>query len=326
MAHLRIGILGRTQEAALHAKAWEDANVDVVRFDGASAPGTGYFRELSTVLAGRQVQAVSLCVPAAARRALAVDCLEHGIHVLAELPLAGDPDAAQALLDAARVIKTGSRTLMVPATPFRFLPDVELVRGILGGGGLGDIKSFRLTLSTPCARTGKEAASQQPPTGAGILFEVGSHAFDLTRHLFGRPVMIRAMRGDAAAAGLAPVKLRLSYPGNAIGDVTLAPALTAVSAPFLVVEGSEGTIEVGWHASTCRMKGQMSSVIGSGNQWAPAYRRMAGLFAATLRRGGGPWISLAECYRVLESVRLAQESLVTGRAVDLPVLYQGAAA
>ncbi len=324
MAHLRIGILGRTQEAALHTKAWEDAGVDLARFDR-SAPGTGYFRELSAVLAGKRVSAVSLCVPPPARRALAVDCLENGIHVLAELPLAGDIDAAQALLDAARVVKADTRTLLVPATPYRFLPDVELLRGILGGGGLGDIRSFRLTLTPPWTRAGSEA-QYQPLTGAGLLFDMGSHGFDLVRYLFGRPSMMRATRNAGGEiTGMASVRVRMSY-NDMAGEVVLASRVTEASQPFLTVEGSEGTIEIGWNSSSCRMKGHKPAAVGTGNPWTTAYARMTGLFASTIRRGGGPWITLADCYRVLECVRMAQESLMTGRAVEMAPLYRGASA
>ncbi|MEZ5403097.1 MAG: Gfo/Idh/MocA family oxidoreductase [Bryobacteraceae bacterium] len=325
MAHLRIGILGRSEEAALHARAWEEANVDVVRFDG-NARGTGYFRELSTVLAGKRVSAVSLCVPPPARRALAIDCLENGIHVLSEMPLAGDPDAAQALLDAARVAKIDTRTLLVPATPYRFLPDVELLRGILGGGGLGEIRNFRLTLSSLATRAGNESM-HQPLTGAGHLFDAGSHAFDLVRYLFGRPLLVRATRsGGEGLAAAATIRIRMSYPGDAVGDIVLAPHSIASAQPLLTLEGSEGAIEIGWQRSWCAMGGNKRTAIGSGNSWSAAYRRMTSLFGSTIRRGGGSWITLADSYRILELVRMAQESLASGRATELPSLYQGATA
>jgi predicted dehydrogenase len=298
----------------MHREAWEGANAELITLDGAGA-AAGYYGELSRVLTSRNAHAVSLCVPPATRRALAIDCLANRIHVLCELPLGGDLDSAEDLVSTAERFEREPGVLLMPATPLRFLPDVQFGRGIAGGGGLGDLKWFQLTLSPFIAPTGKES-QHRSLSGAGLLFDLGSHAFDLVHHLFGRPSSVRSVRVNAPP-GLGPaqaVQVRCSFASGLNGEVLLSTATGTER--LLTLEGSEGVVEVGWTRSMSRLKGAGVTPFGSGNSLAAAYRQMIGVFQEIVAGRMSPWVTMGECRQILGMMRTAQRSLETGRTMD----------
>ena len=92
-------------------------DLDPVRHEGALRAGaervTGSLEE---VLADPEVDAVVVATPEAAHRAIAVQALEAGKHVVVEKPLATERDDALAMIEAAE--RTGA--LLLPAFLLRF--------------------------------------------------------------------------------------------------------------------------------------------------------------------------------------------------------------
>ncbi|MFN7922831.1 MAG: Gfo/Idh/MocA family oxidoreductase [Bryobacteraceae bacterium] len=310
---MRIGIVGAGSEAEQHVQAWRSvAAVTIVRAT------SSYSQELRSMLDGEPLSAVSLCSPSPTRRLLAADCLEAGLPVLSELPLSGDVDSARTLLESASR-KPNAR--LVPANRFRFSSDMQMARGIIGGGSLGDMQSFRMNLTPPFAVG--ERTGYQPLSGPGILFDLGWQAVDLASYMFGIPHTIEAARvrpGTPTASDA--VALRLEYAGGLTGEVRLCPSQFHAEPNLLLATGSDGRIEVGWNQSFFRPQQGEVSRLGDGFSFPEAYNRMMSLFTGVVQGFIPPWTTIAECREILGVIVAAQVALATDRPVPVVPTYR----
>src|SRR2546421_180569 len=69
-----------------------------------------------------------------AHRAVEVPCLEAGLHVLSEKPLAATPSDARAIVDAARK----HRRVLAVMYQYRQRPAVRKAKALLDSGAVGD--------------------------------------------------------------------------------------------------------------------------------------------------------------------------------------------
>jgi predicted dehydrogenase len=110
MNPLRVGVIGVGHVGQHHARLYGSlpgaALVGVVDADPRRAKevaervGTAVYDEVGVLL--RQVEAVSIAVPTSAHYAIARQCLEAGVHVLVEKPIAATPAEARELVALAR--------------------------------------------------------------------------------------------------------------------------------------------------------------------------------------------------------------------------------
>lgn len=315
MAHLRIGILGQHGDAALHRDAWfaaAEANLVAGVHNGTDR--NGHARDLETMVSAGPVSGVSLFTPTPSRRAMAMDCLSRGISVLTELPMAGDVESSLSLFAAARK----SKAHLLAANKFRFAPALQLARGILGGGALGDVSSFDISLSQP-ANPGRDAL--MPMTASGLVFESGWAALDLIHNFFGPPDSIQAVRAARSSVLLMPepVQLTVSFRGGMQGRIHLhANRSGDRSASVFSAAGTDGSIEIGWTGSYFRAGFGNPARIGDGVDARDAVRQMVMSFCCVLEGDAQPWSSIEESESVVRWIAAAQESLETGRPAEAP--------
>ena len=127
---------------------------------------------------------VSLCVPNALHRPLAVDCLKAGKHVLSEKPLATNAREGKKMVDAAR---QAGLTLMIDFNN-RFRPEARLLKEYIEAGELGDIYFAR------CGWVRRNGIpgwggwfTTKEMAGGGPLIDLAVHMLDLTMWLMGNP-------------------------------------------------------------------------------------------------------------------------------------------
>lgn len=313
MTNLRIGVVGAGSEAEFHIHAWR--SVAVVSIARALS---SYSQELRAMLDGEPLSAVSLCSPSPTRRLLAADCLEAGVPVLSELPLTGDVDSARTLLETASRRATA---VLVPANRFRFSSDVQMARGIIGGGSLGDLRTFRMNLAAPFSMG--ERTGYQPLSGPGILFDLGWQSLDLAAYLFGVPKTVEAMRIRGGGPNTSDaVALRLDYGGELRGEVRLCPSQFHAEPHLVVASGTDGRIEIGWNQSYFRPESGEASRIGDGFDFQEAYNRMMSLFNGVIQGFIPPWTTIAECREVLSVIVAGQVALATDRPVPVAPAFR----
>jgi len=160
------------------------------------------FTDLGTALEATDAEFALVVVPPAAHREVAERCLEAGLPVLVEKPLAGTRADCEALVEAAA--RTG-RELAV-SQQYRYRPVVETARRVLASGRLGAIGQARVEFWHHHDFRGTFREGMEHP----LLLDMAIHHFDLIRHVCGlEPVSVSAhtwnppwsqFDGDASAA------------------------------------------------------------------------------------------------------------------------------
>lgn len=218
-APLRVGVLGcsaiawRRTIPALHACP-ETTVVAVASRDGAkaerfaaefSADATDY----AGLLARPDVDAVYLPLPPALHERWGVAVLTAGKHLLVEKPLAADPAAARALVQAA------ADAGLVLRENFMFLhhPQHARVRDLVTGGRIGEPRALRAAFGIPPLPD--TDIRYDPALGGGALLDVGVYPLRLAQHLLGDDLRVTGavLHQDARGVDVGGAALLVSAAG-----------------------------------------------------------------------------------------------------------------
>ncbi|WP_170065468.1 Gfo/Idh/MocA family protein [Abditibacterium utsteinense] len=171
------------------------------------------FSDYRALLDANCVDAVSLCVPNFLHATVALACLENGLHVLCEKPLAINAIEAQQIADAA----TKNERVCMVGQVLRFRDDVLALKAEIESGAVGEIYYARaMARRTQGIPKWGGWFTQQKLAGGGPLIDTGVHILDLAWWLSGCPRPISASGTSYAKFG--PRKLGLGAGGAAIED------------------------------------------------------------------------------------------------------------
>jgi predicted dehydrogenase len=170
-------------------------------------PAARAYADYTRLLRDGDVDAVIVATPTSTHREVVQRCLEAGVHVLVEKPLAATVADAEAL--ASLEEQTG-RTLMVGHT-FLFNPAVLAIKGYIDQGLLGDIRYLYFQ------RTGLGPIRQD----VNALWDLAPHDFSMLRFWLGEDPIDLVARGQSY---LKPgtedvVFVTLSYPHQVLASV-----------------------------------------------------------------------------------------------------------
>jgi predicted dehydrogenase len=210
------------------------------------------------MIAGEQLDLVSIVTPDDAHVPDAVAAIGAGLHVLCEKPLAVTVEEARELAELAA--RAGVRTKM--GFTMRYAPAVRALKAIVASGELGELhllEAFQQNGQFLDPGKAFHWKMDLVRTGGGAIVEYGIHTLDLARWLMGEAVSVAAIsrtlvpsRPDTAG-GTRPVKVDdstgwlMAFAGGAIG-VCHAGWATAGRGPGLElrVYGAQG-------AAICRL-------------------------------------------------------------------------
>jgi predicted dehydrogenase len=178
-----VGGFGAVWLRALAGEAVLDALVDrdPAALEAAAAttgvPLERCFTDLDAALAANGAEMALVVVPPDSHRPVAARCLEAGLPVLVEKPLAGTREDALALVEVAR--RTGLE--LAVSQNYRYRPVIETARRVLGSGRLGALGQARVEFRVHHDFRGTFRQSMRHP----LLLDMAVHHFDLIRFVTG---------------------------------------------------------------------------------------------------------------------------------------------
>ncbi len=195
MSTLRVGIVGSGFGGTVHAPAYAlHPRFEVVAIASPTNAERvarerkipNAFRSVGEMLAGVELDVVSVASPPFDHHPSVLAALAAGKHVLCEKPFALNVAQAQEMLAAAE--RAGTANAL--AFEFRYVPAVRAVKELIDNGHVGALRELEV------ARLGRELRAANAgrargwwfsaEKGGGVANAVMPHFFDLANHLAGR--------------------------------------------------------------------------------------------------------------------------------------------
>ena len=191
IAVIGVGGIARTEHLPAYATM---ENVEVVALcdikpEKARAQADIYniplvFENYKDVLELPGLDAVDICTPNYLHSIIAVEALEHGLHVFCEKPDAVSVAEAEKMKAAA---ESSGKVLMVMRNN-RYMPISSFLKQYIAAGKLGEIYAARCGWQRRRGIPGKGGwFTTKAQSGGGPLIDLGVHMIDLTMWLMGSP-------------------------------------------------------------------------------------------------------------------------------------------
>lgn len=200
---IRVGVIGLGFMGGVHLRHFQALeNVEVVAVcdakpvDGQAKQGNidagagelnlegvAVFADVAEMLEKEPLDAVSVALPTHLHKAVSIQCLEAGVHVLCEKPMALSVEDCDAMIAAAD--KAGKQ-LMV-AHCIRFWPEYVFAKQAVAGGEYGKVLAadFSRLSFLPAWDNGSWLADETK--SGGIALDLHIHDLDFIQYLFGTP-------------------------------------------------------------------------------------------------------------------------------------------
>ena len=191
-----------------------------------------YYRNFKDMLRA-DIDAVSIAVPTAFHKPVALECIKAGKHVLIEKPISDTVESAREIIEAAKRMKVKLAVGHVE----RFNPAVQKLKEMMRGGSLG-------TITTVLARR----VGVFPPQikDANVIIDLAVHDIDVLNYLLGKtPTRIHAEAGKALINRREDyADILLKYDGiNAFIQVNW---ITPIKIRSLAITGTKGYAEINY--------------------------------------------------------------------------------
>lgn len=195
-SRIRLGIIGAGSMGAQHARnahrfvsacelaAVQDLDRSRAERLAAETGGPSVFDTPERLIGSGEVDAVLIASPDATHASLVLECIEAGLPVLCEKPLASDPSDAEAVIEAESRL---GRRLASVGFQRRFDPAHAAVKAVADSG----------TIGRPLLWKGVHRNAKTPydASGAYILANSAGHDIDSARWLLGTEVAEVSTRG-----------------------------------------------------------------------------------------------------------------------------------
>jgi predicted dehydrogenase len=217
------------------------------------------------------IEAACVCTPPASHRSIAEALFGSAVDVLSEKPLATSIADARAMLESAG---RAGRSLHV-SDKFRHVADLVEAGERLRAGEIGDPMHYAVSFCAPVDVRGRWP-SDPARSGGGVLMDNGPHAFDVLSHVLDAPIEdLSAVFGEPKLAPPVEDTAQLMFrtESGTTGRIELSWIYFTKDLDYLVVQGEEGTIRVGWTGGQLRRHGDREwTAFGSGYNKGAAFR------------------------------------------------------
>lgn len=290
--------------------------------------GIARYTDHRQMLTRGDLDGVIVASPSETHVSHALDCLDAGVAVLIEKPVAVDREQARPLLDR---LATDPDARVLVGHHRRHHPAVAAARELIEAGRLGEIRTVAAVWATSKTDPYFDVEWRRRRPGGGMLLINLIHEVDLLRHLVGEVVSFEAIASNKArglevedTAGLV-----LRFENGAIA--TLVGSDSAVSPwgwdqateddptfpyhpgqPCLLIAGSQGALSVPDMAVFTQSNPSWLAPVEATRypvDGADAFARQLAHFADVAARRAQPLVTAEDALRSLEVVRAASLTL-----------------
>jgi len=264
------------------------------------------FKSLEDLLGTRPTGAVYISTPNYLHAQQTLQCLEAGLHVLCEKPMATNSFDCQAMVKVAQNLKLHLRV----GHMLRYSPALQLARSWLQNGMVGEPRAICTFFHYDLPEKNRPWSFRQDSAGGGALMDAGIHCIDAIRFLVGDPVILLGAMTDPTLAG--------SVERSAVCRFTAAGVICFVQvcsqAPYwsrLSISGTDGEIVIDnfaacWGMATVKL---FASQPGHAAKEVTVdvsmtYAEQIRDFADTVKRSE---VSISATLDAAENVRLVEE-------------------
>ncbi len=203
-------------------------------------PRNRCFSSLQEALQKVEADAVLDVTPQEVRKEICTTAFDHGLHVLAEKPLADNVRTACSLVNRAR----RSNCRFVIAQNYRYQAETQTVRSIIEKNKLGTIGYFGVEF-----HKGPRFGGFREKMAYPLILDMAIHHVDLMRFFLGRDIVAVQARSIAAPwnwfKGDAAVSANLEFEGGATGNYFSSWVARGAETTWngtWRIEGSEGVL------------------------------------------------------------------------------------
>lgn len=316
-------VIGCGDVASVHLDAIATmADVDLVavcdtdagrREDASATLGVPGYADHLELLDTVRPDVVHICTPHHLHASLAIDCLERGINVIVEKPLAHTVEEGRRLVTAAEQ----SRAKIAVCFQNRYNVTSATMRRLLDTGELGEVRGASATvmwhrsaqyyLDRPWRGTWAEG-------GGGLLMNQAIHTVDLLQWLVGDVTKVEGQASSRALGAVIEVEDTAEFVAshtNGVRSVFYATLAHVDNAPVtldIVTDRAtlslRGDLTITWDDGTVQTVEERRAASGGRAYWGVSHELLIRDFYARLDDPDAFWINPAEAEK---SLRIVQE-------------------
>ena len=275
---------------------------------------------------------VHICLPHYLHAPVAIYCLERGVHVLTEKPMAIKLEDARAMIDTAKKHNTRLDCIFQN----RFNPGVILIKEQLESGALGEIKSAKCSLywrRTDEYYQTSDWKGTWDKEGGGVVIDQAIHTLDLMRYFMNSEIdYIDAhwsRRGHTVIEVEDCAEGAIMFKNGVITSFHVMNYYAYDSAIQVDVACTEARARLVNDSATIKFKDGRELIAnrnpketfnyGANAQsyWGVSHEKQILDFYETLRSGARPYVEVEEAYKTQEMVCAIYQSGREGKRIYL---------
>ena len=250
-----LGHIGRRHAGLIRAHSEGELVATVDPLPERAVAGVAAYPLLSAALPATRARArvACICTPNGLHARQAIACLEAGLHVVVEKPLATTVAEARAIERAAR--RAGRHVFGVMQN--RYSPAAAWLKEVLAGGQLGRVLQVHINCFWNRDERYYFGADGRPhpwhgdaELDGGVLYTQFAHFIDLLCWAFGKPDILGAHFANQTHGAIHPFPdtglVHFELPGGTLGSLNFSTAIWDRNfESTLTVIGERGTIKLG---------------------------------------------------------------------------------
>lgn len=226
---MKAGVIGLGFMGGVHLNAWQQidaaqvvavcdanpvagkakqGNIDAGS-DELNLDGVRIYTDVADMLENESLDAVSITLPTHLHKSISIQCLEAGVHVLCEKPMALNTDDCQEMISAAY---NAGKELMV-AHCIRFWPEYVWLEQMDREAVFGKIRSAEFERLTYAPAWSGDSWFSDPEKSGGIALDLHIHDLDFIQYLLGVPKSMKAQTKALENGAPGQIQTWLDYGG-----------------------------------------------------------------------------------------------------------------